>query len=232
LHSWLSTQRRSFLIAICGIFSLVAFVAFRFVAFFRLWHSWHFLGSRPMSSLKALLLAGVAGLSLFAAAPVCRAVEWKSSFYKCVVNLPDTSPQINPWAAMSSARSEDESGLVGVAGAHRIDFSAYVYLGVIRLDQHPNFQLNDKTVPELEKRYFGTGMGFLRSLQPLRRKDGIPGYRMIGTHQYNGRTYNIVVDLLQANNMIYEVAGLTQYEPQPLKDPDIRSFLESFRVTR
>jgi hypothetical protein len=185
-----------------------------------------------MSCPKALLLAGVAGLSLFAAATVCRAIEWRSSFYKCVVNLPDTSPQINPWATMSSARSEDESGLVGVTGAHRIDFSAYVFLGVIRLEQQPNFQLNDKTVPELEKRYFGTGKGFLHSLQPLRRKDGISGYRMTGTHQYNGRSYNIVVDLLQANNMIYEVAGLTQYEQQPLKDPDIKYFMESFRVTR
>lgn len=184
-----------------------------------------------MSCLKALLLAGVAGLSLFSTASVCRAIEWKSSYYKCVVNLPDTSPQFNPWAVMSSTRGEDESGLVGVTGAHRIDFSAYVFLGVIRLERQPNFQLNDKTVPELEKRYFGPGMGFLHSLQPLRRKDGISGYRMTGTHQYNGSTYNIVVDLLQANNMIYEVAGLT-HEPQPLKDPDVRSFMESFRLTR
>lgn len=185
-----------------------------------------------MSCPKALLLAGVAGLSFFVTASVCRAVEWKSSFYKCVVDLPDASPQFNPWAAMSSTRGEDESGLVGVTGAHRIDFSAFVFLGVIRLDQHPKFQLNDKTVPELEKRYFGPGMGFLHSLEPIRRKDGISGYRLTGTHKYHGTTYNIVVDLLQANNMIYELAGLTQYEEKPLKDPDIRCFMESFRLTR
>lgn len=185
-----------------------------------------------MNCPKALLLVGMAGLSLLASASVCRAIEWKSSFYKCAVNLPDASAQFNPWAVMSSARSQDETGLVGVTGAHRIDLTAYVFLGVMRLDQQPNFQLNDKTVPELEKRYFGSGMGFLHSLQPLRRKDGIPGYRMTGTHKFNGRTYNIVVDLLEANNMIYEVAGMIEYEPQPLKDPDIRYFMESFRPTR
>jgi hypothetical protein len=185
-----------------------------------------------MSCPKALLLAGVAGLSLFVTGSVCRAVEWKSSFYKCTVNLPDASAEFNPWAVMGSTRGEDESGLVGVTGAHRIDLSAYVFLGVIPLDQQPKFLLNDKTVPELQKRYFGPRMGFLHSLEPLRRKDGVPGYRMTGTHQYNGRTYNIVVDLLQANNMIYELAGMTQYEQKPLKDPDIRYFMESFRVTR
>jgi len=132
---------------------------------------------------------------------------------------------------MSSAGEEDETGMVGVTGAHRIDQSAYVFLGVIRLDKNPKFQLNDKTLPELEKRYFGSGLGFRHSLEPLRRKDGLPGYRLTGTHQYRGAKYNLVLDIVQGNNMIYEIAGLS-LGPQPLKEPDIRSFMESFRLTR
>ena len=122
--------------------------------------------------------------------------------------------------------------MVGVAGACRIDYSGYVFLGVIRLDQKPGFQFNEKTINELDKRYFGTGLGFLHSIQPLRRKDGLPGYRLTGTHNFRGATYNVVVDFVQANNMIYEIAGLTQFQPQPLNDADIRSFMESFRTLR
>jgi hypothetical protein len=122
--------------------------------------------------------------------------------------------------------------MVGVAGARRIDYSGYVLLGIIRLDQKPGFQLNEKTINELDKRYFGTGLGFLHSIQPLRRKDGLPGYRLTGTHWFRGANYNLVADFVQANNMIYEIAGLTQFQPQPLKDADIRSFMESFRTLR
>src|SRR5689334_6639353 len=174
-----------------------------------------------MSRQKTFLLAALAGLTLFGGAPAGLAILWKSSFYKCSVNLPDTSPQMNPWVVLSTTREEDESGMVGVTGAHTIDFSAYGFLGVIRLDQKPKFQLNDKTLPDLEKRYFGSGLGFVHSVQPLRRKDGLPGYRLTGTHQHRGRNYSIVVDFIQANNMIYELAGLSQYERDALKDPDI-----------
>src|SRR4051812_19852750 len=118
-----------------------------------------------MNCQKTLLLVSVAGLSLFAAVPSSLAILWKSSFYKCAVNLPDGSPRINPWVVLSSAGGEDDSGMVGVTGAHTVDFSAFVFLGVIRLDQKPNFRLNDKTLAELEKRYFGPGLGFRHSLE-------------------------------------------------------------------
>ena len=184
-----------------------------------------------MRCQKTLLRAAVAGLLLFGGASAGFAVLWKSSLYKCSVNLPDTSPQLNPWVVLSSAGGEDESGLVGVTGAHTTDFSAYVFLGVIRLDQKPKFQLNDKTLPELQKRYFGPGLGFCHSVQPIRRKDGLAGYRLTGTHQFRGRNYSVVVDFVQANNMLYEVAGLSQYDKDALKNRDLRTFLDSFRVT-
>ena len=133
-----------------------------------------------MSCPKALLLSAVAGL-LFAAIPAGRAIQWRSTYYKCVVDLPETSPITGAWAPMTSSGAEDESGMVAVAGSRRIDYSGYVFLGVIRLDQKPGFQLNEKTISELDKRYFGTGLGFLHSIQPLRRKDGLPAYRLTGT---------------------------------------------------
>ena len=186
-----------------------------------------------MSCPKTLLLAGVAGLSLFAAVPAGRAIQWKSSFYKCLVDLPETTPITGAWTPMApSSRGEDEAGVVTLAGARRADFSGFVFLGVIPLDQKSRFQLTEKTLSELEKRYFGTGLGFLHSTQPLQRKDGLPGYLVTGSHCYHGTPYNIVVDFIQANNMIYEIGGLSQFQAEPLKDPDIRGFMQSFRTLR
>ena len=175
--------------------------------------------------------AGLIALVGLAAIPSGQAIQWRSTQYKCVASLPDGDPRINPWLPMMSYNDEDAE-LLGLTGAHRTDKTAYVYVGVVPLAKKPNYRLNEKAVEELEKRYFSPGLGFRHTMTPLRRKDGLPGYRLTGTHHFNGVNYSVVLDLVQANNMVYEVAGLTQFETDPMKDPDVRGFMENFRITR
>jgi hypothetical protein len=158
---------------------------------------------------------------LLAFLPEANALLWKSSDFNCSVNLPDGTPQINPWLVMSPA---DPTGL---AGAHRKDFSAYVYLGMVTEDD-PHFAFNEKSIDELQKRFFGAGLGFRHSIEPISRH-GVAGFRLTGTHRFNATNYSIVVDMFESNGKVYEVAGLSKDETNPLKDPDIRSFMDSFR---
>jgi hypothetical protein len=161
----------------------------------------------------SVLLASLSGASAFL---------WKSSDHNCLVNLPDGPAQINPWLPMSPA---DPTGLTG---AHRKDFSAYVYLGMVT-EEDPHFKLDEKSIDELQKRFFGPGLGFRHTIETINHH-GIPGFRLTGTHRYNYTNYWIVVDMFESNGNVYEVAGLSKDETNPLKDPDIRSFMDSFQL--
>jgi hypothetical protein len=164
----------------------------------------------------------IAAISLLLASlPEANALLWKSSEHNCLVNLPDGPAQINPWLVMSPA---DPTGLTG---AHRKDFSAYVYLGMVTED-NPHFKLDEKSIDELQKRFFGPGLGFRHTIEPINHH-GVPGFRLTGTHRYNFTNFSIVLDIYESNGNVYEVAGLSKEETNPLKDPDIRSFMDSFR---
>jgi hypothetical protein len=158
---------------------------------------------------------------LFATLPEANALLWKSSDFNCLVNLPDGTTRDNPWLPMTPA---DQTGLTG---AHRKDFSAYVYLGMVTEDK-PHFTLDEKSIDDLQKRFFGPGLGFRHSIEAINHH-GVTGFRLIGTHRYNSTNYSIVVDMYESNGKVYEVAGLSKEETNPLKDPDIRSFMDSFR---
>jgi hypothetical protein len=159
---------------------------------------------------------------LLASLPEANALLWKSSDFNCSVNLPDGTPQVEPWQVMTPA---DPTGLTG---AHRKDFSAYVYLGMVTEDD-PHFALNEKSIDELQKRFFGSGLGFRHTIEPINRH-GMAGFRLTGRHRYNATNYSIVIDMFEADGKVYEVAGLSKDETNPLKDPDIRSFMDSFRI--
>ena len=42
--------------------------------------------------------------------------------------------------------------------------------------------------------------------------------------------YGLVVDMFEANYRIYQVAGMKEGDPRPLKDPDIRESMTSFKL--
>jgi hypothetical protein len=156
-----------------------------------------------------------------ASLPEANAWLWKSSDFNCSVNLPDGTPQVEPWLVMTPA---DPTGLTG---AHRKDFSAYVYLGMVEEDD-PHFKLNEKSIDELQRRFFGPGLGFRHTIEAI-SNHGVAGFRLTGTHRFNSTNYSIVVDMFQSNGKVYEVAGLSKDEANPLKDPDIRYFMDSFQ---
>jgi hypothetical protein len=159
---------------------------------------------------------------LLASIPEANALLWKSSDFNCLVNLPDGRPQIDPWEVMTPADP------FGLTGAHRRDFSAYVYLGIVTEDD-PHFRLNEKSIDELQRRFFGPGLGFRHTIEPINR-NGMAGFRLTGTHRYNSTNYSIVVDMFEANGKVYEVAGLSKNETNPLKDPDIKYYMDSFQL--
>jgi hypothetical protein len=156
---------------------------------------------------------------LLASLPEANALLWKSSDFNCSVDLSEGTPQVEPWLVMSPA---DPTGLTG---AHRKDFSAYVYLGMVTEDD-PHFKLEAKSIDKLQKRFFGPGLGIRHTIEPI----GVPGFRLTGTHRFTQTNYSIVVDMFESNGKVYEVAGLSKQETNPLKDPDIRSFMDSFRL--
>jgi len=170
----------------------------------------------PHSRLIAVISLMLASL------PEANALLWKSSDFNCSVDLPEGRPQIDPWLVMSPADP------IGLTGARRKDFSAYVYLGLVTEDD-PHFTLNEKSIDELQKRFFGTGLGFRHTIESISRH-GMTGFRLTGTHRYNSNNYSIVIDMFESNGKVYEVAGLSKDQTNPLKDPDIKSFIDSFRI--
>ena len=151
------------------------------------------------------------------------AAIWRSSEYYCQVNLPDGS-YVQQWYAMLPA---NEGGVL--AGARRQDYAAIVYLGVVDVKDKPNFVLNEKSIEELDKSFFGKGLGFLNTTKPI-TEHGLNGYRLFGRHRFNGRNYAMVVDMFLYHGLVYQVAGLTQLYDDALRDEDVRAFMSSFYV--
>jgi hypothetical protein len=150
---------------------------------------------------------------------------WKSEDFDCSINLPDgqsSNSQTN-WTTIGST---EEGTLVG---ASRIDRSAFIFLGYVDLSKRKNFHLNEKSIEELEKRFFGSGQGFRRSLERISLR-GMPGYRLTGDAVYLGGHYGLVVDMFEANNRIYQIAGMKEGDAHPLKDPDIKGSMTSFQL--
>jgi hypothetical protein len=164
------------------------------------------------------LLVGISEL-----APHAGAAIWKSSEYYCQVTLPD-GDYVHQWYAMLPA---DESGVL--AGARRQDFTGLVYLGVVDQKDKPHFVLDEKSLDELDKSFFGRGLGFLDKTQKI-TEHGVDGYRLFGRHRFNGRNYAIVVDMFFYHGLVYQVAGLTSAYENPLQDPDVRAFMSSFYI--
>jgi len=151
------------------------------------------------------------------------AAVWQSSDYYCQVTLPDGT-YVQQWYAMSPA---NEGG--ALAGARRQDFGAIVYLGVVDVRDKPHFKLDDKSLTELEHGYFGPGLGFLNDTKPI-SLGGIKGYRLTGRHRFKGYNYAIVVDMYLEHGFVYQVAGLSELYDDPLKDSDVRAYMQSFRI--
>jgi hypothetical protein len=173
-----------------------------------------------MNPLNTALLA----LALCAA--TASAALWESDDFGCQINLPDGQSATSPsnWTTLGSV----EAGTL--VGARRIDKSAYVFLGYEDLSKRRNFHLNEKSIEELQNRFFGQGQGFRRGLERI-SLHGLPGYRLTGDEVYNGgRHYGLVVDMYEANNRIYEIAGMKEGDNHPLKDPDIKGCMASFRL--
>jgi hypothetical protein len=172
-----------------------------------------------MNSLHAAFLA----LVVFAAS--ASAAYWQSEDFDCSIDLPDSGSAISQtnWTTLGS--TEDGT----LVGARRIDQSAFIFLGYVDLSKRKNFHLNEKSIEELEKRFFGSGQGFRRGLERI-SLHGMPGYRLTGDSVYHDAHYGLVVDMFEANNRIYQIAGMKQDEPHPLKDPDIKGSMTSFRL--
>ena len=172
-----------------------------------------------MNPLNAAFLS----LILFAAS--ASAAYWESQDFDCSIELPDSSYTQTPnnWTTIGS--TEDGT----LVGASRIDRSAFVFLGYVDLSKRKNFHLNEKSIEEFEPRFFGSGQGFRRGLERI-SLHGMPGYRLTGDSIYHGSRYGLVVDMFQANNRIYQIAGLKEADAHPLKDPDIKSYMMSFKL--
>ena len=153
------------------------------------------------------------------------AVTWKSSDYNCQVDLPDGDLVTGErWSPIGST----EETLVG---ARKMDGSAFVFLGYVKIAKRPKFHLNDKTIEELEKRFFGPGLGFRRSIERVSLR-GMPGYRLTGDSIYHGSRFGLVVDMYESGGLIYQVAGMKENDMRPLKDPEIKGYLGSFKLLR
>ena len=166
------------------------------------------------------VLAGLSGLAL-----EVKAAVWTSTEYYCQVTLPDGS-YVLPWYTLVPA---NEGGVL--TGARRQDFGSIVYLGVVDEKSNPHFVLNDKSIEELDRSFFGKGLGFLNSTKKI-SLGGIEGYRLIGRHRFNGRNYAMVVDLFFDHELVYEVAGLSNSHDDALQDEDVLGFMRSFRITQ
>jgi hypothetical protein len=172
---------------------------------------------RRLSTIVCLL-AAFYGLASYGSAAI-----WRSTEYYCQVNLPDGS-YVLPWYAMVPG---NEGGVL--TGARRQDFGALVYLGVVDMKDKPHFVLNEKSLDDLDKSFFGRGLGFLNTTQQI-TEHGLSGYRLFGRHRFNGRNYAMVVDMFFYHGLVYQVAGLSQSHDNALEDDDIRAFMNSFYV--
>ncbi len=164
-------------------------------------------------------------LALFLIVASASAAYWESQDFDCSINLPDSN-SANSATNWTTLGSTDDGTLVG---AKRIDQSAFVFLGYVDLTKRKGFHLNEKSIEELEKRFFGSGQGFRRGLERI-SLHGMPGYRLTGDSVYHGAHYGLVVDMFEANSRIYQVAGMKQDDLHPLKDADIKGAMTSFKL--
>ena len=164
-------------------------------------------------------------LALALSAATASAGLWKSDDFDCQIDLPDGQSNNSPtnWTTLGST---DTGTLVG---AGKLDKSAYIFLGYEDLSKRRNFHLNEKTVQELQKRFFGEGQGFWHGLERI-SLHGLPGYRLTGDAVYSGMHYGLVVDMYEANYRIYEIAGMKGGEAHPLRDPEIKGCMASFKL--
>src|SRR6476660_1441921 len=162
-----------------------------------------------MNPLKTALLTLALG------AATASAALWKSDDFDCQINLPDSDSANSPthWTTVGS--TEDGT----LVGAGKIDNSAFVFLGYVDLSKRRDFHLNAKAIDELQKRFFGTGQGFIRGVERITLR-GLPGYRLTGDGVYKGRHYGLAVEMYEANGRIYEIAGMKEGDSHPLRDPD------------
>jgi hypothetical protein len=174
-------------------------------------------------SLPWSLLAPM--LSLFVFSGSALALTWKNSDFNCAVELPEGELLTggNRWTPVGST---EEGTLVG---AMRVDGSAYVFLGYVDIRKKPKLHLNDKSIGELEKRFFGPGLGFRRTIERISLR-GMSGYRLTGDTVFHGARFGLVVDMYEAGDLIYQLAGMKEYDEHPLKDYDIKGYLSSFRL--
>jgi len=174
-----------------------------------------------MNSLNTAFVA----LVVFAAS--ASAAYWESKDFDCSINLPDGESEATTkptnWTTIGST---EEGTLVG---ARRVDLSAFIFLGYVDLSKRKNFHLNEKSIEELQQRFFGQGQGFRRALERI-SLHGMPGYRLTGDAIYHGAHYGLVVDMFEGNNRIYQVAGMKQNDMHPLKDPQIKDTMTSFKL--
>lgn len=179
------------------------------------------------SSFPLVSRFGGALLTLLISVGIASAVTWQSSDFNCQVSLPQSEP-LTADKGWSPIGSTEEGTLVG---ARRIDGSAFVFLGYVDIRKRPKFHLNDKTIEELEKRFFGPGLGFRRSIERV-SLGRMSGYRLTGDSVFHGSHYGLVVDMYEANGLIYQVAGMKEDDLHPLNDPDINGYMRSFRLLR
>src|SRR5208337_4799610 len=172
-------------------------------------------------------LLSAASVALVLSVASASAGFWKSEDFGCSISLPDSNSATSQ-SNWSTVGSTEEGTLVG---AQRNDLSAFVFLGYEDLSKRPKFHLNEKTIEELEKRFFSPGQGFRRGLQRI-SLHGLPGYRLTGDSVYHGGHYGLVVDMYEANSRIYEIAGMKEGDNHPLKDPDIKGCMTSFKLLR
>jgi hypothetical protein len=164
-------------------------------------------------------------ISLFLFATTAFPALWTSREYRCEVNLPDGAPHIMRWEPSGSV---EEGTLVG---AIRQDRRAYVFLGYVDLSKEVKLHLNEKSIEQLEKRYFGEGKGFRHSIERI-SLHGIPGFRLTGRQNYQGDNFGLVVDMYEINGFIYQLAAMKEDELHPLQDPDIKAYMDSFRALK
>src|ERR1700693_5819414 len=172
-----------------------------------------------MNPLNAAFLALVLFVSSASAA------YWESEDFGCSINLPDgqASYSSRDWTTIGST---EEATLVG---ASRADLSSFIFLGYVDLSKRKNFHLNEKSIEELEHRFFDSGQGFRRGLERI-SLHGMPGYRLTGDSVYHGAHYGLVVDMFEAKHRMFQISGMKQGEAHPLKDQDIKGSMTSFRL--
>jgi hypothetical protein len=171
--------------------------------------------------MKIFFLALATLFSLSALSP---AAYWSSGDYHCEINLPDGAPRTDRfWVAVGST----EEGTI--VGSRRIDGRGYIFLGYVDLRKNPKLHLNEKTIPDLEKRFIPAAEGFHHTVQRIVMNQ-IPGYRITGTRLLYGNHFTMVMDMYEANKLIYQVVGMLQGTDDPMRDGDIRSCMNSFKL--